>query len=110
MFRQIRFQTGETADIAAEMKKGCIPCMDVDDIDEFDLFVNQLSKHNIFRVEGMPYDKNARNRINEPEFEFRVPFYSQPVKAGDVKPEGLMYIDVYFEPDIERTYDTIGEL
>ena len=110
MFKQVRFQTGETADIASEMKKGCIPCMDVADNDEFDFFVNQLSKHNIFKVEGMPYDSNARSKINEPEFEFRAPFCSYPAKASDVNMEGLMYIDVYFEPYIEKTYDPVGEM
>jgi len=107
MFRQIRFQTGETRDIINEMKKGNIPCMDVDDEDELNWFIDELSKHGIYRVDGLPYDKNARDRIKEPEFEYRIGFYTQPVKVEEINKEQLMYIDFYFEPFIEEDYDPI---
>jgi hypothetical protein len=110
MFRQVRYQTGELQDILKDMKKGIIPCMDVDDNDELEWFINQLTKHGIFKVSGLPYNKDARNRVNEPEFEFRIGFYNKPVDANDLKDSDLMYIDFYFEPDIEETYDPVGEM
>lgn len=110
MFRQIRYQTGEIKEIVEEMKKGSIPCMDLNDYEELEWFVGQLAEHGIFRVEGMPYDKNARDRIKEPEFEFRIPFHTQPVKAEEAGGIKLLYLDVYFEPDYEESYDPVGEM
>lgn len=110
MFRQTRFQTGELTDITAEMEKGRIPCMDVDNNEEFEWFVKLLARHGFFRVENMPYDRTARDRVREPEFEFRVPFCRYPARAENIKIDELMYIDVYFEPDIDETYDSIGEI
>ncbi|MCX8130275.1 MAG: hypothetical protein N3I35_09275 [Clostridia bacterium] len=110
MFYHIRFQTGETLDIIKEMKKGNIPCMDVADSDELNWFISQLEKHGIYKVEGIPYDKNARDRINEPEFEFRIAFSDKPLTSENAAEEGLMYIDFYFEPFIEETYDPVGEM
>lgn len=110
MFRQVRYQTGEIQDIINELKKGSIPCMDVDDMKELEWFIQQLAKYGIYRVEGLPYEKNARDRVREPEFEFRVPFYTKHLKSDEVKRENLMYIDFYFEPEIEETYDSVGEI
>jgi len=110
MFWQVRYQTGEIEDIVNEMKKGNIPPVDVDDTEEMEWVVGELAKHGIYRVEGMPYDKHARDRVKEPEFEFRVAFCSRPAKSNEVSPEELMYIDFYFEPEIEETYDPIGEI
>lgn len=107
MFRQIRYQTGELDDVINEMKKSMIPCMDVDDYDEMEWVVDRLSEKGVYRVEGLPYDKNARDRIKEPEFEFRIGFYSRPVTSKDVQIKDLMFIDFYFEPDIDKTYDPI---
>lgn len=110
MFYHIRFQTGEIKDIIGEMEKGNIPCMDVDDTDELNWFIDQLAKHGIYKIEGIPYDKNARDRVNEPEFEFRIAFSKRPLKVEDVKKEDIMYIDFYFEPITEETYDPVGEM
>ena len=107
MFRQIRYQTGELQDIMCEMKKGNIPCMDVDNTEELDWFIAQLAKENIHKAQDLPYDKNARDRVKEPEFEFRIAFCDRVVKSDQVDKEDLMYIDFYFEPDVEETYDAI---
>lgn len=107
MFRQVRYQTGEMEDIIGEMKKGAIPCMDVDNTEELDWFIGQLAGHGIYKVEGLPYDRNARDRIHEPEFEFRIAFADKPAKGGETDKKALMYIDFYFEPDIEEDYDSI---
>ncbi|MFZ5989003.1 MAG: hypothetical protein ACOYWZ_18015 [Bacillota bacterium] len=100
MFYHVRYQTGEIEDVVKEMKKGIIPCMDVDDMNEFNWVVNKLSEYGVHLVESLPFDKDARDRVKEPEFEFRAPF---SVKDS----ETLMYIDFYFEPFIEEDYDPI---
>ena len=102
MFRQVRYQTGELDDVIKEMEIGNIPCMDVDDSDEFDWVVVQLSKRGMYLVESVPFDRNARDKIKEAEFEYRVTF-------SKISPQhnSFMYIDFYFEPDIEETYDSI---
>lgn len=110
MFYQIRYQTGELEDVTAAMKKNEIPCMDVIDHQEFEWVLKQLEVKGIYAVEGLPYDKNARDVIAEPEFEFRAGFYTRPVKAGEIDPKELMYIDFYFEPFIDETYDNCGEM
>lgn len=110
MFWQVRYQTGEVDDIIREMKEGKVPCMDVDNYDELNWFINLLAERGIFRVEDLPYDRTARDRIKEPEFEFRAAFYTKPVKSSEVNKSDLMYIDFYFEPDVEETYDSIGEI
>lgn len=109
MFRQIRYQTGESAEVAAEMKSGGIPCLDVNDIEEFDEFINTLTRYGIRKADNIPYDKQARDKVKEPEFEFRAAFYHD---SPDKKQEApvLVYLDVYFEPEVERTYDSIGEM
>lgn len=103
MFKQIRYQTGESAEVASEMKKGIIPCMDVNDMEEFNIFKNKLLKYGIRFAEDIPYDKSARNTITEPEFEFRAAFYIEDSKE-------ISFLDVYFEPEIDRTYDSVGEM
>ncbi len=106
MFYDIRYQTGETEDIIAEMKKGSIPRMDVDNEEELGWFIGQLEKKGIYRVAGLPYDRKARDRIKEPEFEFRIAFCTAPLDASRTSGVDLMYIDFYFEPEIEETYDS----
>lgn len=110
MFYQVRFQTGEIKQIIDEMKKGNIPCMDVNDGDEMNWFIKELESKGIFRVEDIPYDKNARDRVKEPEFEYRIAFYTSPVKASGLEGKTPMYIDFYFEPIVDRTYDPVGEM
>ncbi|RCX13856.1 hypothetical protein DFR58_11692 [Anaerobacterium chartisolvens] len=106
MFYDIRYQTGEIEDIVAEMKNGSIPRMDVDNQEELEWFIGQLAEKGIYRVEGLPYDKSVRDRIKEPEFEFRAAFYTSPLDASQIAGVELMYIDFYFEPEIEETYDS----
>ena len=110
MFYQVRFQTGEMPQIIDEMKKGNIPCMDVNDEDEMNWFIKELESKGIFKVEDMPYDKNARDRVREPEFEYRIAFYTSPVKAAGLDGKAPLYIDFYFEPIVDRTYDPVGEM
>ena len=104
MFRQIRYQTGEMDEIVLEMEKGNIPCMDVDDQEELEWFLLQLEKRSIFRVDGLSFDREARDRVKEPEFEFRIALFE---KTDDSVKKDNLYIDFYFEPDIEKTYDPI---
>lgn len=110
IFRQIRFQTGEQEDVVKLMKAGEIPCVDVYDDEEMEWFAEQLKKYGVYKVEGIPYDTHARDRVSEPEFEYRVAFCSKPVNHPEAEKEKLMYIDFYFEPDPEDTYDPVGEM
>lgn len=110
MFVHIRFQTGELNEIIIEMKKGRIPCMDVDNMDEFNWVIKQLALKNIFLVEDLEFDRYARDRIKESEFEFRAAFSDKSSRSADLETKDLMYIDFYFEPDIEESYDPIGEM
>lgn len=110
MFRQIRYQTGESAEIAAQMKNGGIPCLDVNDIEEYNLFVKLLEKHNIIEAREIPKNKSSRDKIKEPEFEFRAAFYLDNIDSSTGMDKKTMYIDVYFEPDFEETYDSVGEM
>ncbi len=110
MFYEVRFQTGEISQIIDEMKKGNIPCMDVIDNDDLNSFIQRLESNGIYKIEGMPYDLNARDRVKESEFEYRIGFYTSPVKASELKDKKPMYIDFYFEPIVDRTYDPVGEM
>lgn len=111
MFRQVRYQTGELSEVTDDMRKGMIPCMDVDNSDEFNWVVTQLANMGIHRAEPIPLDRDARDRVKEPEFEFRAAFHDGPVKAWDeVDKSRLMYIDFYSEPFVDRDYDPVGEL
>ncbi len=107
MFRQFRYQTGEIDEVIAEMKNGNIPCMDVYDEAELEWVIERLSERGIYKVEGLPYDKTARDTVQEPEFEFRIAFSDRPLNAGEIGGQKLMYIDFYFEPVEERDYDPI---
>ncbi len=109
-FRETRYQTGETEEIITEMKNGKIPCVDVDNQDELDWYIEQLKKHGIYRIDGLACDRKARDGVKEPDFECRIAFFTKPVKAGEIKPEYALFIDFYFEPEIEETYDSIGEI
>ncbi len=110
MFYQVRFQTGEMSKIIDEMKNGNIPCMDVNDDDELNWFLKQLEAQGIYKVQDMPYDKNARDRVKEPEFEYRIAFYNSPVQADQLNGKTPLFIDFYFEPVVDRTYDPVGEM
>jgi len=102
MFYQIIYQTGEIEDVIKEMKNGNIPCMDVDNMAEFEWVVNKLKEHGIYRISSIPLDRKARDVIKEPEFEFRAAFCDNEDGKGEP-----MYIDFYFEPIVEEDYDPI---
>ncbi|TYQ15532.1 UNVERIFIED_CONTAM: hypothetical protein Cloal_1999 [Acetivibrio alkalicellulosi] len=108
MFYHVRYQTGEIVDVVKDMKNGNIPCMDVKDMDEFMWVVKQLSKHDVFLVESIPFDKSVRDPLKEPEFEFRAAFSSQASFCTSIDNiSELMYIDFFFEPYQEKDYDPI---
>lgn len=104
MFYHVRYQTGEIEDVVKEMRTGSIPCMDVDDMDEFNWVVNKLKEHKVYLAKNISFDKEARDPLKEPEFEFRAAFASNEDEKAPAK---LMYIDFYFEPFIEEDYDPI---
>lgn len=110
MFREVRFQTGEVREVAAEIKKGTIPCLEVEYLEEFEIFSRRLIEYGIYKVTDIPYDKNARDRIKEPEFEFRAAFSDCNNGYAPDNAKKLMYIDVYFEADPEESYDPVGEM
>lgn len=110
MFREVRFQTGEVREVAVAMKKGTIPCLEVEYLDEFEIFAGRLSEFGIFQAAGIPYDKAARDRVKEPEFEFRAVFSENAERSAPDNTGKLMYIDVYFEADPEESYDPVGEM
>lgn len=107
MFKQIRYQTGEIKEIIEDMKCGKIPCMDVDNNDEYEWFLGQLELNSIYKVKALDPDKYARDRVLESEFEFRVAFSDSPIFAQNIDVQKLMYIDFYFEPIEDETYDSI---
>jgi len=43
--------------MVAEMKKGNIPCMDVDNMDEFNWVVKKLEEYNIYLAKNIPLTK-----------------------------------------------------
>jgi len=45
-------------------------------MDEFNWVVKKLEEYNIYLAKNIPFDKNARDRVKEPEFEFRAAFSS----------------------------------
>lgn len=110
MFVHIRYQTGEIDQVIEEMKKGNIPCMDVEDSDEYNWVIGQLRNKNVYKIEELSHDINARNRIQEPEFEFRDAFSLTNASQNEIHKSQLMYIDFYFEPIEDETYDSIGEI
>lgn len=110
MFYQIRYQTGELDEVVNELKTRKIPSMDVVDGIELEWICKRLEERGIYKVEGLPADKNARDSVAEPEFECRLGFYSKPVKNDEITPSDLMYIDFYFEPYTDKTYDSCGEM
>ena len=107
MFREIRYQTGEINEIIDEMKKGKIPSLDVDDCDDMDKFISELSKKNILLLTDIPFDINARDRIKEPEFEYRVAFSDESQQTDGNSLNKIMFIDFFFEAEPEETYDSI---
>jgi hypothetical protein len=109
MFFEIRYQTGEKKAIANEMKLGRIPALDVSDMEDFDAFVDSLAEVGIYKTE-IPYDKTARDRVKEPEFEFRAAFCEGSFRQSKAEEKKLMYIDVFFEPDLDETYDSVCEI
>jgi hypothetical protein len=110
MFREIRFQTGEVREVAEAMKAGSIPHLEVNYMEEFEAFAGRLQEYGLYRAEELAPDKTARDRIAEPEFEFRAAFRSKPAMPAAPGSEGLMYIDVYFEEEPEESYDPVGEM
>ncbi|HEX9061645.1 MAG TPA: hypothetical protein VF941_15800 [Clostridia bacterium] len=110
MFYDIRFQTGELDDVIASTDKGSVPCMDVLDGEELNWVIDELAKKGLYKIEYMPYDKNARDKLKEPNFEYRVAFSRHRTTAGKIPQDEIKYVDFYFEPDLDETYDSIGEL
>ncbi|NMB34219.1 MAG: hypothetical protein GX992_08360 [Clostridium sp.] len=100
MFYQIRYQTGEIEEVVTQMKKGNIPCMDVDDTKEFNWVINELAQKGMQRILDAPPDRNAKDTLKEPEFEFRIAFSN----ISNAKDTSIYYIDFYFEPFEEEDY------
>ena len=110
MFVHIRYQTGEIDQVIEEMKKGNIPCMDVEDSDEYNWVISQLRNKSVYKIEKFSHDINARDQVQEPEFEFRDAFSLTNANGSEIHKSQLMYIDFYFEPIEDETYDSIGEI
>lgn len=106
MIQRIRYQTGELLEVSQEMKAGRIPCMDVDDQREFAWVIQELETYGLYLVEGLPLDRTARDTLKEPDFEFRAPFSTSRQTTGQAVQSELLYIDFYFEPLPEETYDS----
>lgn len=103
MFYEIRFQTGESLQVANEMRKGVIPKLETEDFDEFMYFIDFLKKQGFLPDTGKPFDKKARDTEKESGFEFRAAFI-------DAENGSSAYIDVYFNVQPEKTYDSVGEI
>ena len=101
MFRTIKYQTGELQSVVNDMKDGKIPMLEVDNLDELNWVLKQLEKYLIFRITNLKPDKNARNAVREPDFEFRLAFsYNNDLSK-------IMYIDIFEEPIPDKDYDPI---
>ncbi len=110
MFYIPKYQSGEAELVAKELKKGIIPCLEVTDMEEFELFTKLLKNFGIYFIENWELNRKARDGVKEPEFEFRAAFYSDKINISDVEKEKMMFLDVYFEATFEETYDSCGEM
>jgi len=110
MFRTIRYQTGEVREVAEEMKKGNIPCLEVQFQEEFSAFVLRLREYKIYQAVNMELDKHARDRVEEHEFEFRAAFTDREDGISREGADRLMFLDVYYEEEPDETYDPVGEM
>lgn len=106
---RIRYQTGELNEVVKEMNEGNIPEMDVEDNKEYEWVLVQLAERGVHKVVEFSADKEARDPVIEPEFEFRDAFSKEKDKKYTGK-DGLMFLDFFFEPIMDRDYDAVGEL
>lgn len=98
MFYEIRYQTGEIEAIIKELKSKKIPSLEVDDFEDFTNFCNRIQNHGIIFQNVL--DEKVRNKIKEPEFEFRASY-------NDKYSNETFYIDVFMEPIPDDDYETI---
>lgn len=110
MAERIRFQTGELKEVSSEMLSGKIPCIDVDDNDELNWVINKLSDFDLIVNEEIPYDTEARDKLKDPEFEFRIAFIKKAKDSINSSKTEKLYLDIFFTSTFEETYDDIGEL
>lgn len=102
MFYHIRFQTGELKEFSEEIKRNTVPCLEVTDLDEYSWVCSELIKYGVFyRTESEP-DRNARDRIKEPEFEFRAAFSDKETGGSQ-----NWFADIYMEQIPDKDYDSI---
>src|SRR3989339_1891076 len=101
--KRIRYQTGEINEVIKEMEEDKIPCIDVVDDDEFKWTIIQLESKNIIKDTSIENNRNARDRLKEPEFEYRIAFKYKNLE-NNIMNNKIMFIDFYYEPIIEETY------
>ncbi len=106
-WRGFRYQTGEVQEIAKKMKEGQIVSVDIDQDEEMDELIKDLEQESIYRVEGLPEDYDARALVDEPEFRFRIGFYTKQVKANEIGENKILYIDFFTIEEPEESYDEI---
>lgn len=97
MFMTVKYQTGELSDVVKDLHDGKIPCLEVEDTSELNWVLNKLTEFSVYQVKDLPFDRNARDMIKEPDFEFRIAFTPYPSDVNTYKKEDLLFIDVYFE-------------
>lgn len=106
-WRGFRYQTGEVKEIAEKLKQGEIVPVDIDEDEELDVLIKDLEQEGIFRVKGLSEDYDALDTVENPEFRFRLGFYTQPVTKDEINDEQIMYIDVFTIEEPEESYDEV---
>ncbi|MDK2799336.1 MAG: hypothetical protein PWP27_1802 [Clostridiales bacterium] len=106
-WRGFRYQTGEVKEIARKLKEDIIVDVDIDCDEELDELIKDLEKEGIYKIEGLAYDDKARDLVEEPEFRFRIGFYTKPVKAGEIEEDKILYIDFFTIAEEEESYDEV---
>ncbi|WHH61399.1 hypothetical protein [Petroclostridium sp. X23] len=106
-WRGFRYQTGEIEDIVKKLRDEGLVEVDADTDEEVNEVIKDLGKMNIYQIEGLPYDYNARVLADEPEFLVRIGFSTRPVKAEDIDKDKILYIDFFRIEEPEKSYDEV---
>ena len=107
LWKGIRYQTGEIKKVAEELKKGKIVEMDLDFEEELDEVITDLEEEGIYKIKDYPYDYNAIDLVENPEFMLRAGFYTEPVNINDINEEKILFIDFFMIEEQEEDYDEI---
>ena len=106
-WRGFRYQTGEVKAIAEKLKEGQIVPVDIDDDREIDVLIQDLKAEGIYKAADLAEDTAALDTVENPEFRFRMAFYTDPVKEQQIQEDKRLYIDFYTIEAPEESYDEV---